>query len=96
MTKRIPISRAKTNFSATVREAESGKILLITRHGKPVAALVSARDARQIQRLRSAGLEGGPASVAGDWKGTDELVEHIAESARVGSRPVPDLNDTRF
>lgn len=93
MTKRISINRVKANFSAAVREAQSGETLLITRHGEPVAALVSARDARQIERLRSAGPEGGLASVAGGWEGSDDLVERIAESPRVGSRPAPELDD---
>lgn len=95
MTKRISISRTKSNFSAALREAESGEILLITRHGKPVAALVSARDARQIERLRSADPNSGLASVSGGWEGADDLVDRIAESPRVGSRPVPDLDDSR-
>ncbi len=92
MTKSISISRAKTNFSAAVREAESGETLLITRHGEPVAALVGAGDAEQIERLRSAGPEGGLASVAGGWEGSDELVERIAESPRTGSRETPVLD----
>lgn len=95
MTKRISISRAKSNFSAAVREAESGETLLITRRGKPVAALVSARDARQIERLRSACPDSGLASVSGGWEGSEDLVERIDESARVGSRPVPELDDER-
>lgn len=93
MTKRISISRVKANFSAAVREAQSGETLLTTRHGEPVAGLVSARDARRIERLRPAGPKGGLASVSGGWEGSDDLVERIAESPRVGSRPVPELDD---
>lgn len=92
MSETISISRAKANFSAAVRRAESGVTLVITRHGKPVAALVDADDAERLERLRSAGPEEGLASVAGGWEGSDELVERIAESAREGSRGVPALD----
>lgn len=90
--KEVSVSRAKANFSAAVREAEAGATLVITRHGKPVAALVDADDVEQLERLRAAGPEGGLASVAGGWEGSDELVDRIAESSRDGSRSVPSLD----
>lgn len=92
MAKSISISRAKANFSAAVREAEAGETLMITRHGRPVAALVGTDDAEQLERLRAAGPGEGLASVAGGWEDSDELVERISESARTGSRGVPALD----
>lgn len=89
MRKKISISRAKANFSAAIREAERGETLVITRHGKPVAALVDADDVERLERLRSAGPAGGLASVAGGWEGSDELVGLVRESRRQGIRDVP-------
>lgn len=89
---RISVSRAKANFSAAIRQAEAGATLVITRHGKPVAALVDTDDVEELERLRSAGPEGGLASVAGGWEDSDELVDRIAESSREGSRSVPGLD----
>lgn len=89
MKKKISISRAKANFSAAVREAESGETVVITRHGKPVAALVDLDDAERLERLRSAGPPGGLASVAGCWEDSEELIEQLEASRREGSRHVP-------
>lgn len=81
--RRIPLAEAKARLSAWVREAEDGTPFVITRHGKPVAALVPAGDLERLQRLRAAGPEGGLASVAGGWEGSDDLVER-ARAVRRG------------
>jgi len=65
--------------------------VLITRHGKPVAALVRASDLEHIERLRKAGPESGLVSIAGGWEDSDELVKILDESPRMGQRDVPDL-----
>lgn len=91
--KTISISRAKENFSAAIREAESGETIVITRHGKAVAALVDADELEHLQRLRAAGPTAGLASVVGGWSGSDELVKQIEETGREGSRSVPDPED---
>jgi prevent-host-death family protein len=41
---------AKTNLSALLDKVEAGEEVVITRHGKPVARLVSAQD---IDRVRA-------------------------------------------
>lgn len=92
MGKTVSISRAKANFSAAVREAESGETVVITRHGKPVAALVDTGELERLRRLRAAGPEGGLASVAGGWEGSGELAALVAESRREGSRETPPLD----
>ena len=86
MKREISLAEAKATFSECIREVESGKSVRITRHGKPVAALVRPQDLENLERLRKAGPEGGLASLAGGWEGSEELVRIIDESARFGQR----------
>jgi prevent-host-death family protein len=92
MKKNVPIAEAKSTLSECIREVEGGKTVLITRHGKPVAALVLPKDLENLERLRKAGPEGGLASLAGGWEGSDELVHLLEESERVGQRNVAPLD----
>jgi prevent-host-death family protein len=91
MNKRISLAEAKATLSECIREVENGKALLITRHGKPVAALVRAKYLENFERLRKAGPEGGLASLAGGWEGSEELAHLLNESIRVGQRNVESL-----
>lgn len=84
----VSIAEAKAHLSDHVRKAEGGEAVLITRHGRPVAALVAAGDLAQLRRLRAAGPEGGLASVAGGWEHSEELVRLILAGKRVGTRRV--------
>lgn len=86
----ITASRAKAEFSECIRMVERGQLLLITRHEKPVAALVRPENIDQLERLRAAGPEGGLASLAGGWEDTEELVVIVAGIPRSGYRIVPD------
>ncbi len=57
----INLRDAKAGFSSLVDEAMKGEIVTITRHGKPVAALVSvevAQIARKALERKRAGLVG--------------------------------------
>ena len=78
----MSIAEAKAHLSVCIREAEQGESIVITRHGKPVAALVAVSHLEQLERLRRAGPQGGLASLAGGWDGSEELVHQIEESAR--------------
>ncbi len=91
MNKHISVAEAKTKFSDCIRQVETGHPVLITRHGKPVAALVRPDDLEHIERLRKAGPESGLASLAGGWENAEELVAIIDESPRRGQRKIPDL-----
>lgn len=93
MKKLISLAEAKATFSECIREAESGKEVLITRHGKPVAALVRAEDLENLERLKKAGPQGGLASLAGGWEESEELVRIINESSRVGQRNTEMVDD---
>ena len=86
MIKTLTTAEAKARFSEAVREVEDGSPIVITRHGRPVAALVRVEDVETLERLRAAGPEGGLASVAGGWEGSDELASLLLGYRRVGSR----------
>ncbi len=82
----VSAARAKARFAECVRKAETGDPVVITRHGKPVVALVRADRLRQIERLRASGPESGLVSLAGGWRGSEELVRIVAGSRRSKSR----------
>ena len=86
MTRAMSLAEAKARFSECVRAAENGMPVVITRYGKPVAAVVDAETLEQIQRLHAAGPEGGLASLAGGWEGSEDLVEEVSHHCRTGPR----------
>ena len=86
------VAEVKAKFSEYVRAAEHGDPVVITRHGQAVAALVGPEELRTLERLRSAGPEGGLASLAGGWEDSDDLLRMLETSSRVGSRSDPSLD----
>jgi prevent-host-death family protein len=86
MNKEVSLAEAKATLSECIRDVESGKMVIIKRHGKPVAALVQPQDLDNLERLRKAGPEGGLSSVSGGWEGSEELVRILDESKRYGQR----------
>ena len=65
MRKKMSLALAKAHLSACIRHVEHGNAVVITRHGREVAALVPAEDLEQLERLRKSGPEGGLAGLAG-------------------------------
>jgi prevent-host-death family protein len=92
MEQRLSVAQAKQAFSECIRKVEAGGVLLITRHGRPVAALVSAEDLERIERLRKAGPQSGLASIAGGWENSEELVQILEDSPRFGQKDAPSLD----
>ena len=88
----VTVAAAKARFAACVREAEQGTTVVITKHGRRVAALVSAEDVEELRRLRAAGPKAGLASLAGGWEGSDDLVKEIRRYKRTPPREIPDLD----
>jgi prevent-host-death family protein len=82
MLRMLSVAQAKATFAACVRWAENGESVVISRHGKPVAALVRAEDVERLETLRAAGPEGGLASLAGGWEGAEELAQLVRRSRR--------------
>jgi prevent-host-death family protein len=91
MEKSISVAEAKATLSECIRQVESGFNVLITRHGKPVAALVRPNDLEHLERLRKAGPESGLASIAGGWKNSEELAAILDGSPRHGQHDIADL-----
>jgi prevent-host-death family protein len=87
----ISVAEAKAKFSECIRKVEAGNAVLITRHGRPVAALVSPGDLEHLARLRKAGPEKGLAGIAGGWENSEELASILDASPRQGQRKTPDL-----
>ncbi|MDZ7667469.1 MAG: type II toxin-antitoxin system prevent-host-death family antitoxin [Desulfotignum sp.] len=91
MENNISVAEAKATFSECIRKVEAGTEVLITRHGKLVAALVSPDDLEHLKRLRKAGPEKGLASIAGGWENSEELAAILDDSPRQGQRNTQDL-----
>ena len=91
MTTTVSAARAKAEFAECMRRAEAGDPVVITRHGKPVVALVRADHLHEMERLRSAGPAAGLAGLAGGWRGSRELVRLVTRSRRSKGRRVPRL-----
>lgn len=92
MRETVSVADAKSRFSEYVRRAETGAVVVLSRHGKPVAALVPAGDVDRLERLRAAGPGRGLVSLAGGWKGSEELVELMAGQKRSRSRKTRSLD----
>ena len=93
MSKRRSVAEAKATLSECIRQVEQGEPLVITRHGRPVVALVRAEDFGRLEQLRQAGPEGGLASLAGGWEGTEGLVDLLESSPRSKPRRLTSLDD---
>jgi prevent-host-death family protein len=83
------VAEAKAHFADCLRSAERGEPVVITRHGKAVAAVVAAEDLERLERLRAAGPEGGLASVAGGWEGSEDVAVATRRSRRSKPRRSP-------
>jgi prevent-host-death family protein len=81
-TKTASLAEAKDHLSEFVRRAEHGGRVIITRHGRAVVALVPASDLSALDRLRAAGPAGGLASLAGGWRGSDDLASALVRRRR--------------
>jgi prevent-host-death family protein len=89
MTRMLSAARAKAEFAECVRRAEAGDAVVITRHGKAVAALVGAERLKELERMRAAGPREGLAGLAGGWKGSEALVKTVLRLERSQPRRTP-------
>jgi len=89
MPKSVTAARAKAGFSECLRLVEAGESVVITRYGRPVAALVAPGDLERLRRLRAAGPQGGLGSLIGAWKDGEELVKAVEDVVRRRGRARP-------
>jgi prevent-host-death family protein len=89
MARKLSAAQAKSQLADCLRKAENGEPVIITRHGKAVAALVGMdRVALLGQRNRRAGA--GLAGLVGGWKGSEDLVRALTKVRRTRPRrPIP-------
>ncbi len=80
----MSIVEVKASFSHCIRSVGAGEPVVITRHGKPVAAVVPAEGLAKLEALRAAGPEAGLAGLAGGWEGSDELADVLAKARSEG------------
>lgn len=84
MARKVSAAQAKARLADCLRKAENGEPVIITRHGKPVAALVGM-DRVALGTRRDTRPGAGLAALAGGWKGSEELVKALRRVRR--SRP---------
>ncbi|UCC48564.1 MAG: type II toxin-antitoxin system Phd/YefM family antitoxin [Gemmatimonadota bacterium] len=92
MTRTVSVAHAKAELSQCIRWAEDGEPVVITRHGKPVAALVRVEELEHLQRLRAAGPESGLLSLGGGWEGSEALAHLIGRSPALSGSDLPALD----
>lgn len=74
MVKTISAAQAKAHFSSLLAEvAYGGQHILIERRGKPVAALVSVDDLKQLEHYRTTSAQPqGALALVGAWRDIDD------------------------
>lgn len=77
MSKSLSTAQIKAHLSESINLAIEKGFVTITRYGKPVAAIVSYEDLKQLQRLRAARLGEGLANLAEEWEDADELAQEL-------------------
>jgi len=73
------VADAKSHFADCIASAEAGDPVVITRHGKPVAAIVRAEDLAKINSLGEDSPQAGLAGIMGTWddEGIVEVFDDI-------------------
>ncbi len=91
MKRSLSVAEAKAHFSECIQTAIEDGYILITRYGKPVAAVVRVEDLEHLERLRAVGSSGGLASLAGGWEGSEDLVTELEVMVRSQPRNSSEL-----
>lgn len=85
MARKLSAAQAKSHLADCLRKAESGEPVIITRHGKPVAALVAV-DQVVLPERKDTRTGTGLAGLAGGWKGSEDLVKALRKLRRTRPR----------
>ncbi len=81
------IANAKAHFTECIDRAEAGDPVMITRHGKPVAAIVRANDLIVLSRLHDDDPKSGLAGILDSWNDDEGLANTL--DAIVKRRALP-------
>lgn len=90
VSKALSVAEAKAHFSECIETALEEGYILITRYGKPVAAVVDIQDLAQLQRLRAAREAGSLADIAEGWEDADEFAQILDEIVQDRDRSIPE------
>jgi prevent-host-death family protein len=92
MTTTRSVADAKSHFTDCIASAEAGEPVVVTRHGKPVAAIVRVEDLERLSRLGDDSPQSGLAGILDQWDDeefAEVLNDIVAQRAVPG--PVPHL-----
>ena len=79
-TVRVQVAEAKGHFSDYLAKSAHGDSrVIITRRGRPTAALVSMDDLRELEHL---GKRRGLAAIAGKWADFQEIADDVLGARR--------------
>ncbi|ETX00880.1 MAG: hypothetical protein ETSY1_09530 [Candidatus Entotheonella factor] len=73
----MTVAESKAHFAELLRFAETGEICVITRDGKPVAALVGQELLEQLKRLQASVPADGLAKLLGQWDDSEAFAEEL-------------------
>ncbi len=91
--KRIPAADAKARFAECLRTAEKGQAIIITRHGKDVAAIIPAEELSRMERTKASDdPKLGLAGLIGGWQGSEELYRILKRIKRSPPRNLARLD----
>ena len=81
MAHQLSAAQAKSRLADCLRKAERGESVIITRRGRPVAALVAV-DRMTLPKSKGSRASLGLAGLAGGWKGSEDLAESRSRRSR--------------
>jgi prevent-host-death family protein len=93
MRKSLTAAEAKTHFAESLRLAEAGAVVEITRYGRLVAALVGAQELGELERFRASIPQQGLAGLVGRWDDGDDLADEMDRvvAGRSQMRGIPEF-----
>ena len=74
----IPVAEMKSKLSDFIANVTHGhRSFIITRHSRPVAALVNIENFRMLEQAKE---KKGLYEIAGKWRNFDEIRPHVADA----------------
>ena len=86
------IADTKAHLSSCIAQVEAGEPLVITRHGRPVVAMISADEWDRLKMVQGTQRR-GLAALIGGWEDSDNLADRVQAvvASRSLARPLPDM-----